>query len=298
MDAVSYFREIRKANHHRGGLKCLKLFQVEPEYLDRLVGEVRRIAAEANPSEVASESHATNWTKPFGKAVQYSLLNTSGRLDDFSTDHDSSVENKRFHYAEEFPALDAFIRTFTYATNMRLNGMGAGSGLSPHEEHTVHYESGTAYIRARFHLPIVTNESVNMQLEDELYHFEAGSIYYFNNGCIHAARNMGESIRYHLVWDMMFTRQTYEFMFSENEEDLPPFLTRWAGADRICEPVGRAPLDEYEISGAGKLVYERFRLDRVGISPVTFHNIYNNVMYLGKTNHRFAFSDVRCPPYF
>ena len=298
MNATKFFHEIRKANHHRGGLKCLKLFQVKPEYFESLVGDVQRVLAQYAPSDVAQSSHATNWTQPFGNAIQYSLLNTSGRLDDFSTDHNSSIKNKRFHYSDEFTDLGRFIRTFAHATNMRLNGMGGQSGLSPHEEHTVHYTGGRARLRARFHLPIVTNEEAEMLLEDELYRFEAGSVYYFNNGCIHAARNLGESFRYHLVWDMMFTEETYALMFSEDGRGVPEFLTRLVGDDRVCEPVGHEPLREYAISGDGRITYKKWGLDRLGIRPESFHNFYNNVVYFGKSGHRFEFTDVQRPPHF
>ncbi len=299
MDAETYYRQIRRANHHRGGLKCLKLFTIAPEFLEGLAREVRRLVEAHVPSEVENSEHATNWTKPFGQAVQYSLLNRSGILDDFSTDHDGSVRMKRFHYGDRFPCLRAFIQTFRHATNMRLNGMGNASGLSPHEEHTVLYsDEGTACLRARFHLPIVTNQGAEMLLDGDLYRFEAGSVYYFNNGCVHSARNRGDEFRYHLVWDMLFTEETFDLMFSEDELGASAFLERCIGRDRNCVPTGREQIRDYEISGKGKVLYESLGLSRLGIGGSTFHDIYNGVEYMSRSRHRFAFSDARCPPRF
>jgi len=65
----SFVKALADVNTHGPGPRTLKLFKVR------------------EPSSVGDYDHVTNWTQPFGQAVQFSLLNASGRFDDTSTDH-------------------------------------------------------------------------------------------------------------------------------------------------------------------------------------------------------------------
>ena len=68
-----------------------------------------------------------SWTKVsiFCKSLQIIMSN-------FFEDV-QSVEGKSLHYSEEYPIISKFISAFPGLRNMRLNGMGEKSGLSPHE---------------------------------------------------------------------------------------------------------------------------------------------------------------------
>lgn len=275
--------ELNKANHHRGGLKCLKLFKVNPDFFKQIQDEVKHLVEHNSPSEVQYKNHVTNWTKPFGRAIQFSLLNTSGKFDDTSTDHKMTLKDKKFHHRSTYPAIAEYVNFFSHAYNMRLNGMGPNGGLSPHEEHIVHRSvDGENYnCRVRFHLPIRTNPKTEMLLDEELFHFEEGYIYFFNNGCVHSATNKGDEFRYHFVWDMLLTQETYDLMFSESEKTGLTFLNRVLGSERLVKPVTAIRIKEYAVQGGdgSKETYQKLRLKKMGIKHADFHKFYNSWNY-------------------
>jgi hypothetical protein len=280
-DPKKVLNDIARANFHRGGLKTARLFRLEPDFFRRVREEVLRFVDLHRPSDVQGTGHVTNWTKPFGSVFQFSLLNRSGRVDDTSSDHDLSLDGKRFHFGSEFPALAAFVTAFPHAINMRLNAMGEKGGLSPHEEHPLRYRTDRdCWLTARFHLPVVTNPAVEVLLDGELFRLEEGSVFFFNNGCIHSAVNRGENVRYHLVWDMLLTRETYELMFAESGGDLPPFLHRTVGAERVPAAHHREPIREYQTYGPGLDLYKKWDLGRFRIPPYRFQNLYTSWRYL------------------
>lgn len=269
-----FLRSIASVNFNGAGPKALRLFEVEAGFFARLRAELERLTEAYAPSHVETYGHATNWTNPFGAAVQYSLLNRSGKFDDTSSDHNLSLAGKSFHHGAEFPTVAEFIRAFPHALNMRLNGMGKKSGLSPHEENVVHWcgpkQPGRFFVRVRFHLPIQTNPQALVLLDGETFHFEERFIYFFNNGAVHSANNQGETYRYHLVWDMLLSRETFALMFEQ--EQLPPFLRGVPGDRREVAPSGVVAVDDYAISGLELRLYRLMRLERLGIKPGRFHS--------------------------
>jgi hypothetical protein len=211
---------IVNTNHHiEPGMKVAKLYDLTPEFFNDLKEDVLKLISKNRPSDVGKKEHVTNWTKPWGYAIQYSLLNASGLFDDTSVDHNSSIFNKAFHHAEEYPFLNRFIEMFPHATNFRINVMGPQSGLSQHEECScMGNHKGEPIIRARFHLPIRTNHDVNMFVDGDVFSFKEGSIYFFNNGGIHSTENNHfEEERVHLVWDMLLTQDTFNRMFARTK---------------------------------------------------------------------------------
>jgi hypothetical protein len=275
-EADTLLRGIIQGNYHCGGLKCVRLFRVDEQFFAALVEEVKALVQKYTPSAVKAKDHVTNWTNPYGTAVQFSLLNESGKFDDYSTDHNRTRRGKRFHRADEFPSLARFIDTFPHAYNMRLNGMGKKSGLSPHEEHVVSLASDNSHVqvRARFHLPIATNPGAEMLLDGELFHFEAGSIFFFNNGCIHSATNSGEMFRYHFVWDTLLDHDAYNEMFVCSAPEAS-FLQRVRGDETVCRPLRQLRIGAYAISGEGKRLYDRLKLKYLLIKPHWWQNLYN-----------------------
>lgn len=205
---------IRDGDCHHGGLRCLRLFRVERELALALRAEVLRLCRDERSSDVQEREHVTNWAGPRGAVQQFSLLNRSGDLADYREDHDLSCEGKRFHHGLRYPRLAAFITGFPGAVNFRVNLLGAGAGLAPHEEHSLYPNGdGTASVRARFHLPLRTSHAARMMLDGDIHRFLPRTIYYFNQGCVHGADNRGGSERIHLVWDMLLTQPVFELMF-------------------------------------------------------------------------------------
>ena len=176
--------------------------------------------------------------------------------------------------AQTFPTVAKFISAFPHALNMRLNGMGKKSGLSPHEENVIHWYGAARptrfFARVRFHLPMQTNEQALMLMQGETFHFQAGYVYFFHNGTVHSANNQGDTYRYHLVWDMLLSRETYAQMFQGKAG--VDFLSPVAEQERDVPPVGKVSIDDYAISGLGLALYRMMRLDRLGVKPAQFHS--------------------------
>jgi hypothetical protein len=211
--------KIANGNFHRSpSLRAAKLYPANITDLRREVHEI----VDGLPYSSVSAGHITNWTDPIGEVRQWSLWNRHGKTDDTSDDFSYAMAGRHVPHAGRFPALDSFIRSHPDLVNMRLNMLSAGSALSPHEEHLPRKKAqGKVSLRARFHLPIDTNPFAKMFADDRWFHFEEGNVYFFNNGCVHAARNGGETSRLHLVWDMLMTERAYNQMFSRGYEELP-----------------------------------------------------------------------------
>lgn len=249
---------IRDANYRQGGLRCLRLFRVDDATFAALHEEVLALCRDGRPSDVGDERHATHWTRPRGEVKQYSLLNRSGRFDDFSDDHDHSCIGKRFAHGDRYQALAGFVASFPHAVNMRLNALGPRATLSAHKENAVfRANDGTVAICARFHLPVVAESEAEIILEDQVFSLERGIVHFVNHGCVHAARNRGGAMRLHLVWDMLLTREATELMFGETP---PP-----AGMSRFAAPSHAVPVLRTERMGAANLLRDLVAVDAARI---------------------------------
>lgn len=141
-----------------------------------------------SPSIVTESGHGTNWTKPYGNVYQWNLF-SNGLLSDTKSNIGRCKES----------VLDAFIEPFN-ALNFRINLIGTNSGLSQHIE-TIEIPEG---LKVRYHVPIETNERATVFLDGDNYNLKEGRLYYFNNGCCHAADNKGKP-RIHLVFDCLYS---------------------------------------------------------------------------------------------
>lgn len=216
---------VRRGDQHLGGIHCLALFGIGQAFAVDLRGDVERLCRSQLGSDVSRPDHITHWTKPFGKVEQFSLFNASGRYEDFSRDHDRSCFGKQFHGGQAYPALARFIAAFPHLINFRINMMGPGAGLSPHEEHTLfRTKNGSVGARLRFHLPVITNPHAGLMLEGQVYHLDERKIYFVNHGCVHSAKNGGDRPRIHLVWDMLLTAQAFDLMFGSEPPSLPELI--------------------------------------------------------------------------
>ncbi|MGW5423484.1 aspartyl/asparaginyl beta-hydroxylase domain-containing protein [Streptomyces sp. NPDC003943] len=242
-DPLLVLRGIRDANYHRPGVRCLRLFHADAPTLRGLVAEVERLRARHSPSLAGAPGHVTAWAGPRGRVEQFSLLNASGRCDDFSRDHDLSCFGKRFHDRTRYPALASLAGALPHLVNFRVNVLGAGASLAPHEEHSVvRSRAGTVGVRARFHLPLVTGPAATLLLDGDVHRLEAGTVYLVNHGCVHAATNAGATARVHLVWDMLVTAAAAEVMFGTGA--VPDGFTR--ARTRAVRPAGRRTVTRWE----------------------------------------------------
>lgn len=243
-DAARLLAGIRDANYHDGGTRCLKLMRLEHRYLDELRAEVERLVEAEQGSDVTRSSHVTNWTRPRGQVTQYSIVNMSGRFDDFSTDHDLSTCGKRFHAGDRYPALARLVRALPDTVNVRINVLGPRARLGAHEEHSiVRTPAGRVGARVRFHLPLTTNPGAELMLDGAVHHLHAGVVYFVNHGCVHAARNRGGEPRIHVVTDSLLTPSAFERMFGDAAIDLP--VRRYPRGERSPAPMRRTRMEAH-----------------------------------------------------
>lgn len=234
MTAEELLAGIRDGDAHFGGIRCLRLFRVERELALALRHEIDRLCETEMPSDVLEAEHVTHWAGAHGAVRQYSLLNRNGDFADYRDDHDLSCRGKFFHHGDRYPRLAGFIDGLVHAINVRVNVLGASASLAPHEEHSLFMsKSGTAAVRARFHMPVHSSRAARMLLDGEVHHFAPRNIYYFNQGCVHGADNPGHTNRVHLVWDQILTPEVFELMFGAG--CAPAGLTRYP-PDRRAVP--------------------------------------------------------------
>ena len=198
-------------------IKLIPCLKVNESIMNGIENEVREIIKKYERSKVAQKKHATNWTEPYGEAIQYSLYNTTRDTTDFSTDHNHTQKDKIFfdtNYINIYKIFNMFKHSIL---NLRLNGMGWNSGLSPHKEYNI---LGNKY-KLRFHLPVITNSSAWSSLDIERFRLKRGIIYFFNNGCIHDAGNEGKNTRYHLVWDAWLDSSLYDKFLNVGNPESP-----------------------------------------------------------------------------
>jgi hypothetical protein len=231
-------RSIAAANYHRPGLRIARLFDAEPRWLADLVCEVWQLRADHVPSLPSRRGHVTEWVQPRGRVEQHSLVTASGRYDDFSRDHDLSCFGKRFRDHARYPLLGRLIDDLPHLVNMRVNVLGVGAALPPHEEHSVvRSVTGAVGIRARFHLPLITGAGATLTLDGLVYQLAPGGVYFVNHGCVHAAVNNTDAERVHVVWDMLLTADAIAIMFGYGP--VPAGLRRRLREEWGVDPSGR-----------------------------------------------------------
>ncbi|HVP85357.1 MAG TPA: aspartyl/asparaginyl beta-hydroxylase domain-containing protein [Rhizomicrobium sp.] len=232
MDYRDFVSGIRQAYQHTGGIKTLCLGSFDKDWFQQIQAECAWIIKNAGSSDVTMAGHVTNWTRPTGQVRQFSLFNDTGNSADTKGDYGylGDARRKRLVYPN-LPALSRFASMFQPALrNLRLNGMGLKSALSAHEEESISISRfGPRYI-VRFHAPIFTNPNAFVYLDDERFHFEEGKLYLFHHGCVHAASNTGQDLRYHLVFDCFLDRALFERIF-------PGTPSPDVGYEKDCQPV-------------------------------------------------------------
>lgn len=239
MKPSEFFAGLLAGDQHRGGIRCLRIFRFAGGPFESLCEEVHRYSRTHRPSRVDDAGHVTHWVDVAGRVEQYSLLNRSGRSDDFSTDHDTSCQGKWFFDGDRFPVIGRLISDWPSLVNFRLNILHSGAALQAHEEHLpFRTRSGTVGGRLRFHLPVQTNDRAELILDGLVYRLEPGVVYLVNQGCVHAAVNGSGPARMHLVWDSLLTGELFRFLF----EDCRPASYLQIALERAQSPVRSEPV--------------------------------------------------------
>lgn len=246
---------IANGNYHREPSLRARRVGGTPLF-DKIKSDVDTIIAN-HPSTVVSDGHVTNWTKPVGKVEQWSLWNRNGITNTTAEDFNYVLTGKRAPH--DAPNIQAFAAALPSLVNMRLNAIHPGAKLSAHEEHLPRaIDKDRVSLRGRFHLPIYTNRDALMLADDQWYRFyDNGNIYFFNNGCVHGAKNDGDTIRYHLVWDQLLTQETVDTMFREGNEfiDAHGRGAPRAGSELITEWARSGGMSEKEFDSRKLIVH-------------------------------------------
>lgn len=213
MNGVEVLRRLAAGNyHHADGLRALHIGAATGSMFQALLADMSELVSWWLPSVVREGAHSTGWTRPVGEVRQWSLFNTHGQTD--LTSDDFRYDNLAAKRPIPLPGVQRLVAGLPDLVNLRLNLIGPGSRLRPHEESLERPLPGDQVaLRARFHLPLVTNPDARMLADGDLFHFEAGHVYLFNNGCVHAASNEGTADRLHLVWDQLMTTRALDAMF-------------------------------------------------------------------------------------
>jgi hypothetical protein len=178
---------------------------------------------------------------PYGSVLQYSLLNSTGRTEDYGEDHDLTGRGKQFVARVGHPALARLVDALPDLVNVRVAVLGPGAGLSPHQEQVfVRAPDGEVVARVRCHLPVVTEPAATITLDEQVLHLEEGVVHLVNHGCVHAARNDGERPRVHLLWDQVLTVDAFELLLGAGAPAEP--FVRVGADERTVRPVARARL--------------------------------------------------------
>ena len=79
----------------------------------------------------------------------------------------------------------------------RIHTLEAGASIKPHRDIGYSFEYG----KVRLHIPVQTNDKVEIRLEGELVPMKPGECWYCNFDITHEVHNKGQQPRVHLIMD-------------------------------------------------------------------------------------------------
>lgn len=192
-----------------GRIRVQPLFKCDSGLLARVRDEAIAVVRQ-NATEGLAAGHPTfdyvrkwdpTWTPKPNTIFQYSVYNSHDDFLFFEEDH-HWFEGRRFNsFLKHIPE---FFRTYfrdTELQNFRIQAVSGGGDLGLHRERIVAIPKREHDYKLRFHLPVVTNPHVSFIMDGENYTMEEGSVYLFNQSCMHGVSNTGNEMRIHLVWD-------------------------------------------------------------------------------------------------
>jgi len=98
------------------------------------------------------------------------------------------------------PLLLSIFNTFQCRVEtFRVHSLDSGASIKPHHDTGYSFEHG----KVRLHIPIKTNDQVEMLLEGEAVKMKEGECWYCNFDITHEVHNKSDETRVHLIIDCM-----------------------------------------------------------------------------------------------
>lgn len=98
------------------------------------------------------------------------------------------------------PVVDAVVATYGYprgqVNRIMLARLRAGGEIARHID-----ADRSAWLPHKIHVPLLTNDGVELWVGDANYHLEVGAAYEVNNRISHGGANRGHTDRVHLIFD-------------------------------------------------------------------------------------------------
>jgi len=99
---------------------------------------------------------------------------------------------------EKCPYLLSIFETFKCRTEtFRIHTLDPGASIRPHHDSGYSFQNG----KVRLHIPIQTNDKVEILLENEPVRMKEGECWYCNFHNLHEVHNRGDEPRVHLILD-------------------------------------------------------------------------------------------------
>ena len=191
-------------------IKVLRLFECDAPLFVAMQQEAMAFV-DQHPGQLVVGDHPTaayvqasdpDWTLKPGTIRQYSLYNSKD--DELFNDEDHHWKGVTRQFNSKLPALREFAGRYfggSVLQNFRMQSIRGGSDLGRHRERIVGIPGREPQYKLRFHLPIVTNPGVAFWMDGESFTMKAGSVYLFNQGCMHGVANAGTELRVHYIFD-------------------------------------------------------------------------------------------------
>ena len=101
---------------------------------------------------------------------------------------------------QKCPYLLSIFETFKcQVETFRVHTLDAGASINPHRDVGYSFEHG----KVRLHIPVETNDKVEILLDNEPVRMKEGECWYCNFDILHEVHNRGDKGRMHLILDCM-----------------------------------------------------------------------------------------------
>ena len=193
-----------------GQFKVAPLFECETDLFSALRDEAMTLIG-ASPGQILGQGHPTalyvqandpTWDMKAASIHQYSLYNSHNDLLFNDEDHHWHTSHRRFN--SKLPTLPKFFSKYfghSELQNFRMQAIEGTGSLGRHREKIIGIPKRERHFKLRFHLPIVTNTNVQFELDNQSFSMNAGTVYLFNQSCMHSVVNDGAELRVHLIFD-------------------------------------------------------------------------------------------------
>ena len=193
-----------------GDIAIMPLFVCDAALFEEVRREVLAVRDDTE-GELVGGDHPTykfvsrvdpNWIPKPNAIHQHSLYNSKDDFVYFVDDHHWTSVSRRFN-----PKLTAIPKIFrkyfgeSEMQNARLQLIAGGGDLGQHREKIIAIPGREHNWKLRFHLPIITNPNVEFLMDGRKYKMATGTVYAFNQSCLHSVTNGGSELRIHLYWD-------------------------------------------------------------------------------------------------